>query len=218
MLKEEATWIYSELENLSASTDLFPVGNIGSSDEKQLSTQPWVRDVLIEPLKKLGSVFNVDIKQGPDIDYCGDLLDARFIEKLKAAGFNSILCANIHTNISKREDFSQSLLDILPKNGYLVVTTSNLYPFVADPIDTEFRPSVEELHALFPNTEIVTSEMIESISYAQFLVRNPGVLAVTFFRLITPFYKFQHWKKLVGYAPNFFKNFKTTCLILKKCN
>lgn len=217
MLSEEADWLYKSLQELVERGEvIFPLGNIGSSDEKQLKTQPWVNDVLMSPLRELGTVYNVDIKQSPDVDFCGDLHDAEFIDKLKQAGLNSILCANILTNIESREKFAKSIMDVIPAKGYVIVSVSNRFPFVADPVDTLFRPNLKELHALFPNTKIVKQELIESISYVDFLLKNKSVLLITLLRLCLPFYKFQHWRNLVQYLPNAFKPFRTSCLVLQK--
>jgi|GEM_PF-4021156 len=68
MLSEEASWLRKSLQELVERGEaIFPLGNIGSSDEKQLKTQPWVNDVLMSPLRELGKVYNVDIKQSPDV-------------------------------------------------------------------------------------------------------------------------------------------------------
>lgn len=218
MLPKEATWLKQNIETL-ATTDkeVFPLGNIGSSDEKQLQIQPWVYTELMEPLRKIGKVYNVDIKDSKDVDLCGDLLNPSFIEELKNVGLKSILCANILTNIESKEQFAKSIVNVIPKGGYIIVSVSNRFPYVADPVDTLYRPSLAELKALFPNTEIVEQSMIEGDTYFRFLRSNPRVLLTTLIRLCLPFYKFYNWKCLVQYFPNLFKPFRTSCLILQKC-
>ncbi len=218
MLVKESEWLFENISQLNTDENhIFPLGNIGSSDEKQLQIQPWVYHKLMNPLKELGKVFNVDIKQSKDVDFCGDLLDPKFIEELKKSGIQSILCANILTNIQSKETFANSIIDVIPENGFIFVSVSNRFPYVADPVDTLFRPDLKELKELFPNTKIIKESIIEGPTYFQFLIDHKTVLAITLVRLLTPFYKFKNWKNLVKYVPNLFKPFRTSCLILQKC-
>mgnify|MGYP000580599874 CR=1 FL=1 len=115
------------------------------------------------------------------------------------------------------ETFANSIIDVIPENGFIFVSVSNRFPYVADPVDTLFRPDLKELKELFPNTKIIKESIIEGPTYFQFLIDHKTVLAITLVRLLTPFYKFKNWKNLVKYVPNLFKPFRTSCLILQKC-
>jgi hypothetical protein len=216
MLKEEAKWIENELERLSQQgTVFFPLANIGCSDEKQLEFQPWVRD-LIGHIQKKGTLVNIDIKDSPGVDMVGDLLDPLFITQLKERKFGALLCANILTNITDKEKFAASIIDVIPPGSVLIVTVSNRYPYVADPVDTLYRPTPDQLKMLFPGTEIVSSALVESQSYIKLLWSKKRIFLVTVVRLFMPFYKFKTWLNLVNYLPQIFKPVRSSCLVLKK--
>ncbi len=216
MLKEEAEWIKYELDRmLNDGVQLFPLGNVGCSDEKQDSFQPWVNE-LTSFIDQNGVKMNIDIKDSPNVDLIGDLLDKKFIDQLKNEHFNSVLCANILTNIEDKYKFAHSILEVIPVGGILVVSVSNRYPYVADPVDTLFRPSLSELKTLFPKTDILSSALVESASYAKLLWSKKKTLVITLARLMVPFYKPKTWWNLVKYIPHAFKPVRSSCLILKK--
>jgi hypothetical protein len=216
MLKEEAEWIESELDRLLQQGEvLFPLANIGCSDEKQLEFQPWVRD-LIGHIQEKGALINIDIKDSPGVDMTGDLLDPAFISRLKDKKFGALLCANILTNITDKEKFAASIIDVIHPGSVLIITVSNRYPYVADPVDTLYRPTPEQLKLLFPGTEIVSSSLVESQSYLQLLWGKKKVFVITAARLLVPFYKFKTWWNLMKYLPSIFKPVRSSCLVLRK--
>ncbi|OBQ33891.1 MAG: hypothetical protein AN485_17485, partial [Anabaena sp. MDT14b] len=47
-----------------------------------------------------------------------------------------------------------------PKSGYIFVTVPYKYPYHRDPIDTMFRPDIQELSSLFPDFKIVNGEIL----------------------------------------------------------
>lgn len=216
MLKEEAEWIINEVQDLKkAGCDLYPMANIGSSDESHYSFQPWIKD-LIEELQAGGLLKNIDIKASESVDLVGDLLDDNFIDRLKTEGFKCLLCANILTNIKDKEKFADSMQRMVPKGTYIIVSVSNRYPYVADPVDTLYRPTPEELITLFPETEVVAMELVSSESFIRFLRRDKKAMLVTIARLFVPFYKFKTWYQLVRYLPLFGKPVRASCAVLKK--
>ena len=216
MLKEEAKWIEEQLATLSAQGyPLFPLANIGCSDEKQLGFQPWVKE-LMDFISQKGQVINVDLKDSPGVDLVGDLLDPVFVASLREKKFKSLLCANILTNIADKEKFVSAIVDVVDPGAILIVTVSNRYPYVADPVDTLYRPTPEELIRLFPGTEVVSSALIQSQSYAKLLWRKKKVFTITMLRLFAPFYKPKTWWNLVRYMPHVFKPVRSSCVVLRK--
>lgn len=216
MLKEEAEWIQNEIAQLEQSNHtLFPMANIGCSDEQQYHFQPWVK-ALIESITEKGKLLNVDIKDSPNVDLVGDLLNPDFIAQLKTHNFQCLLCANILTNIRDKEKFAKSITEVIQDKGFLIVSVSNRYPYVADPVDTLYRPTPEELSQLFPTLTVVSSALVESDSYARLLWRKKKTLLITLIRLFVPFYKFKTWLELVKYLPKAFKPVRASCLVLQK--
>jgi len=75
---------------------------------------------------------------------------------------------------------------------------------------------VETLRRMFPNTELVKGEIL-TIEDSHFKALTKGnLLLITLARLVTPFYKFQNWKKIVADIPNLFKSYKVTCVFMRK--
>jgi hypothetical protein len=71
------------------------------------------------------------------------------------------MCNNLLEHIKNRSAFCTAILDILPSGGYIFASVPRQYPYHADPIDTMFRPGVEELAAQFPGTALIEGEVLE---------------------------------------------------------
>lgn len=215
MLREEADWIVKHLEDLSEKEALYPLANVGSSDAKQDDFQPWVHE-LIQTMKSGGQLMSIDIKDSPNVDLVGDLLDPKFIDQLIGFQFKCFLCANILTNIEDRDKFIQHISRLVPIDGHLILTVSNRYPYVADPVDTLFRPTPEELAKQFPDYEVVDSAIISSDTYFKLLWKKKKIFFITLARMFVPFYKPKTWWNLVKYLPNTFKPVRATALFLRR--
>jgi len=216
MLKEEAEWISSQLDYLEKENILiYPVANIGSSDESHYELQPWIK-TLSEKIKSNGIIKNIDIKDTESVDLVGDLLDDNFINDLKKEKFQLLICANVLTNIADKDKFAKSLIELMPTNSILMVSVSNRYPYVADPVDTLYRPTPEELCELFPSTEILNASLVSSDSFVKHLWQDKKAFFITFFRLFVPFYKPKTWWNLVKYLPKIHKPVRASCALLKK--
>lgn len=216
MLKEEATWINDKLKQLESNgKSIYPFANIGCSDHSNDKSQPWIYE-LMKSIENGGIKKNIDIKHTPEVDISGDLLDSNFVELLKKENFKTILAANILTNIENKEVFAKNVLNLLTNDTILIVTVANRFPYMADPVDTLFRPSIPELKELFPGTSILYSKIIESESYATKILKNKKVLLITTIRMFLPFYKYKTWVNLVKYIPLLLKPTRASCLILEK--
>ncbi len=216
MLKEEAEWISSQLDFLEKEKiQIYPVANIGSSDESHYELQPWIK-ALSNRITKGGIIKNIDIKDSESVDIVGDLLDDDFIDQLKGEKFQLLICANVLTNIADKEKFAKSLIQMMPENSLLMVSVSNRYPYVADPVDTLYRPSPEELCQLFPATEIINATLVSSDSFIKHLWQDKKAFFITFIRLFVPFYKPKTWWNLIKYVPKIHKPVRASCALLKK--
>src|SRR5205814_9068161 len=91
------------------------------------------------------------------------------------------------------------------------------YPYHADPIDTMFRPTLAEMHAHFPGTDVVESAVIDSGNWRQWHVGERGrSLPRTLARLLLPFYKPRKWWELTRQSPYVFKHITAFAMILRK--
>jgi len=193
MLKEEAIWI-SKIFETQFTNENYPLLNIGSSTaEFREKTQPHINDLVFKPLlEKSIEVIHTDIKKAKGVDAVGDLNDVSFRNTLKKIGVKSVLCSNLLEHLEKPQEICNAMLELLNPGGLIVVTVPHYFPFHKDPIDTMLRPGILELHAFFPQTEIMSSEIVESNNcYKDSLLTNSRYLMIMTIRLLLPFYKFK---------------------------
>ena len=80
-----------------------------------------------------------------------------------------------------------------------------------------YRPDVDELTSFFENCVIVDGEvLVIDDSHFKMLLRSKNLAALTVMRWLTPFYKFDSWKKIVSDIPKTFKPFRVTCVVMRK--
>ena len=94
----------------------------------------------------------------------GDVTNPKFMEKLKNIGFKSVICSNLleHVPEKSRKEICDSLSELIPEKGYFFISGPYKFPYHPDPIDTMYRPNIEEMASLFPNTTIIESSIITS--------------------------------------------------------
>ena len=73
----------------------------------------------------------------------------------KAIHPKTVLCCNMFEHVDDRYKFASICDEVLSPGGYLLITVPHSYPYHLDPIDTMFRPSVDEIAKLFPYYELV---------------------------------------------------------------
>lgn len=230
MLHQEAIWIGRVVTCLSnAKTKIL---NLGSSTELARTVQqPHMEDFIFKPLHNIGAeVLHCDIIQDPGVDLVGDLTNEEFVEQLKEMNFDIVLCCNLLEHLLDRSLLLKSIDKIVPKSGYLLVTVPYHYPYHYDPIDTMFRPSVEELVNYFPGFECVDGKLLSASriqqmedgtqkyqrNYAQMLKDNPQLTILLIIRLLFPFYKPKIWWYTFTHLVMMFRPFQATCILLKK--
>jgi SAM-dependent methyltransferase len=165
MIAVEARWVGSALAALPDER-LFPLLNVGSQDEEfRKQRQRWIDRRVFAPLRQRGgTIVHLDLAPGEGVDIAGDLLDPAVRARL--GGFRSVLCANVLEHVPDREQFAAALVDVVAPGGYLIVTVPHRFPYHPDPIDTKFRPEIDELAALFPTLEVVRSRIVRSTMLA----------------------------------------------------
>jgi SAM-dependent methyltransferase len=217
MLPREAEWLGRHILSQSAERT-FPMLNLGSSTGRFVTVdQPWIDAQIFGPLREQGrSVLNCDIKSAPGVDLVGDLQDERFLAELAEHRFKSVLCSNLLEHVENREAIAATLLKVLPRGGYLFISGPHSYPRHADPIDTMFRPTPEELAALFPGTRVVASEIVDCGTYWAYITRTPSKFVKSVVRLGLPFYRPKGWPAAVARLGWLFRDFRSVCLVLEK--
>jgi len=216
MLREESKWLSEHIYSLEPDK-VFPLLNLGSStDTFRQKTQPWINANLFKTATERGlTVIHTDLKKDEGVDIAGDLCNPEFLKKITKLNLKSIVCSNLLEHLDNRKEFCEIISSILPEGGYLFVTVPYEYPYHPDPIDTMFRPSIDELEKEFPRLTKLHGEILYSKYNG---TRFPFlVFAATFLiRLIIPIYKPQTWRRSFARFPWLFKRVSSTCLILQK--
>lgn len=178
MLYREAKWIRDQFRNMP-DDDIFPLLNVGSSTrELRERDQPWIDEQVFAPLRtRGGKILHQDLKQADGVDLVGDLDDPNFQTELRTLGIRSILCSNVLEHVPNPRRLAKTLREIIQPGAYLVVTVPRAFPYHPDPIDTRFRPSPEDLVALFSDVTTVCSEELPCGTAFGLLPGNVGRLA-----------------------------------------
>jgi hypothetical protein len=216
MFEAEARWLAREMARLDAAA-LSPLLHLGSSDRQfRERRQPWIHAELERPLAARSiRIVNADLKAADGVDVVGDIFDAAVFERLRAMGFKALLCANILEHVVDPRAFARRCLEIVAAGGIIAVTVPRSYPHHADPIDTMFRPSPEEVHALFPGTRMLVAETIATGSYRDVLRRKPWRI-LHFARLLVPFLSMRRWRRARARLHWLFNPYLVTCVVLLK--
>ncbi|MHA2039715.1 MAG: class I SAM-dependent methyltransferase [Promethearchaeota archaeon] len=193
MLNEESLLIRDILAgtDLSSVKEILDVGS--STKEFRTLTQSYIDENVFKPLREKNiSIYYMDKKKGEGIDLAYDVeyMSAEEIGKK----FDMIICCSLLEHVQKPWGLATLLMDLLKKDGYLMVTVPQKYRYHPDPIDTGFRPSMNELVSLFPGLQVIRKAIIR--------VRDKSKYSRTeLIRYIVPFL-----------------NWKVNCLFMKKGN
>jgi SAM-dependent methyltransferase len=217
MLLEEARWLNRHLSKLSPN-DLYPMCNIGSSTAHYRQVeQPYIEKYLFEPARIRNlKVIHVDAKPAAGIDVVGDLTDPSFLAHLAEHNVRSVMCCNLLEHVTDRAVVSDAVLSILKPGGYLIVTVPYRFPYHADPIDTMYRPTVQELLALFAGTSLHKAAVVRGSRFAYEMHGNYRALCRMVARATVPFYRPRRWWATLQRLAEIVSGYKVTCVILRK--
>ena len=197
MFEAEAIWL-EKLLRLQREEALSPLLNIGSSTRRfREQEQPWTEGRIFAPLRARGvRVLHLDNREGEGIDIRADVLSPSELPKIKAFAPKSILCCNILEHVEDPKALARRCIDIVGPGGLIFVTVPHSYPHHRDPIDTMFRPSPDELAALFRPADLVKGEVIDTgQSWWADIRRRPWILLRPVLRAPFPFIDFAGWRR-----------------------
>jgi hypothetical protein len=151
VLTNEAAWLERELAQLPADA-LDPLLSIGSgTTDAREGLQPWIGERVFAPLERRGvRVIHHEHAPGPGVEVAGDLTEPAFADELRRLGACSVMCCNVLEHIGDRAPLTALLESLVAPGGCLILTVPRRFPYHPDPIDTMYRPSVDELAAEFP--------------------------------------------------------------------
>ncbi|MBA2708499.1 MAG: methyltransferase type 11 [Gemmatimonadaceae bacterium] len=218
MHRLEAEWLGAQMARLE-SRELFPLLNVGSSTHHYRTVeQPYIDSSIFQPLaKRGGKVWHADAKAAQGVDLIGDLLDPAFQAELARLAPRSVMVCNLFEHVTERQVICDFLLRLIPVGGYIIVTGPHDYPYHEDPIDTMFRPTVQEMAAHFDGCcEIVDGAIVDSGNWRQWNNYERGrSLPRTLVRLMLPFYRPRKWRELARRAW-IFKHISAFGVVLRK--
>ena len=225
MLHREAQAIARVLGNFPAD-HLSPLVEIGSSaGNLRLMTKPYIEKVekeLHQPLRKRGvRIVTCDIKKGVGIDISDDVFDPMVQQQIRDINPRGLLCCNILEHVEDRNGFAGICSSLLQHDGILVVSAPYDFPYHEDPIDTLFRPSPEELAALFPGFSICYQEIVQDLTYWQDLISKGAfhTFIILVGRLVKhgiPFRGLERWKRFNHRLLWLFRTYKVSVVVLQK--
>jgi SAM-dependent methyltransferase len=168
VLKHEALWLRRQLDKVRP-VELSPLLSIGSGTAQTRARQWWIDQYVFEPLASRGvEVVHHEHVAGEGVDIAGDLTDRTVWDQLAAVGARAVLCANVLEHVADRHAVADALARTTPPGGRLLVTVPRRYPFHPDPIDTMYRPTVDELAELFPQLHLVAGDEVACWSLASY--------------------------------------------------
>jgi hypothetical protein len=216
---EEADWIARQLKALP---DISPVLELGSSTlEFRTLRRPHIDEKIHAPLRARGvRIIHADYKGGDGIDIAGDIFDPRVQEKFRQAGPRALLCCNLFEHVADRAALAKLCGELLPAGGYLIFSGPYSYPYHPDPIDNYFRPTPEEVAALFPEFDVVSADIVRSPGWGAETIRKPLRLPYVLLQRLYCLSKFwiggQSYRAANHTLLWLFRPYKISCVVMRK--
>ncbi|WP_439532015.1 hypothetical protein [Polymorphobacter sp.] len=180
MRKLVAEWNYNAVarQGIAAASPLLNLGS--STGEFREVKKPQLNQIMFGPLARDGfEVVHADMKNADGVDLVGDIFDPAYAAALRARGFRSVLASSILEHVEDPAAFVRACEDIVGPGGFVFMTVPHKYPYHADPIDTMFRPDVEELTALFTRSDLIEGRLVtEKGMWADVLAGGPRAMAM----------------------------------------
>lgn len=152
---------------LLAQGGVSPLLNLGSSDARTRElTKPHIERELFAPLRAAGiEIVHADLRPAPGVDVAGDILDPNVRARLGNGRFGCVLIANMLEHVRDRAAVTAACAELARPGGLILATVPFSFPYHADPLDTGYRPTPDELAEAFAGCEPVLSEEIEGETY-----------------------------------------------------
>jgi len=218
MFDIEARWVGEQLAAYPAP-QISPLLNVGSSTiEFREAVQPWSARNIFAPLSERGvEIVHLDARAGAGIDIRADLLNDADFARIGSRRYRAILCCNILEHVPDPGEFARRCVALVVPGGIIVVTVPRSYPRHGDPIDTLYRPTPDEAAALFPDTLVVASEIIDvGESYRDTVRRRPWILLRHLARLPVPFLDLEKWTASMQKPYWLFHNYEVSAVVLRR--
>ncbi len=218
MLVTEAEWIAGALEEIPDS-GLFPLLNVGSSTaDFRTRIQPHIDEKVFAPLRKrCGRVWHADLKAAAGVDIVGDLAAAGTADQVRELSIRSALVSNVLEHVLEPDKLAQTIIDLVPAGGYILVSGPQSFPYHPDPIDNGFRPEPGEVLELFPGTRLTRSTSIDGGNWRRWDTRErPRSRRRLLVRSLIPFYRTDDWRDAARNVPYLLRHIRAFGVVLQK--
>lgn len=226
MLLNESIWIKEKLK-VVINAKAFHILNVGSSTlEYRTKFQPFIQQNIFSQIpNEKKNVIHLDMKAAAGVDLVGDLYDDQFLEKVKQLRIKSILCNNLlmYLDSSLRNKLAQIFFELLPADGFLIVTNSHIFPAAPDPKEAYYRADPEEMYQEhFGKFQMVSSQIVEDEESHQIHLSKQSLRFrlkkdVAFLLLQAPKFSNADWQFWWHYHTQLrHKKYSASCLFLKK--
>ena len=216
MLIKESEYLKEVIKELPGSN--LKILNFGSQSRAFLREQPHIEENIINTSLGLGhKIVNLDIQEVEGVDLVGDIFDDNFYEELIKAKFDVIFVFNLLEHVTDLDLMIHRIQGLVDKGKYIVFSGPYKYPIHLDPIDNNFRPTLDEVISRFPSCDLIKGDTVKDYTYRKYLFSSPKAFLIKIARVLAFFYKFKKWYKVV--IPKYywlFKEFEITYALLKK--
>ena len=83
------------------------------------------------------------------------------------------MCCNVLEHVPNAADIATALAALVPPGGYVFASVPRRYPYHPGPIDTLFRPRVDELAGLFGRLTLVEGAEVRCESLLAYFLASP---------------------------------------------
>lgn len=217
MLLKEAEWISNYLKS-NAGGSAQRILNIGSSTAAfRQEKQPFIHDLIFAPLEARGAtVWHVDIKDAPGVDIVADVSDEADLRRLEALNADCVFCFNLLEHLTDPAAFCARLERLAAPGCAFMVSVPRSYPYHRDPIDTMFRPTPQEIAALFAHCALTDGAVVPSGGYRDKIAAKPKLILNHVFWFLTPFLGVRKWARAVAKLKWLFVDYKVSIAVLTR--
>lgn len=185
--------------------------------------QPFIHENVFAPLEERHiRCIHHELFPGDGVDVAGDLFNDQVRSHLKITKPGVVLCLNLLEHVGKRAEIANLLADLIDSGGFLLATVPRSYQYHAAPIDTYYRPTPQQLAALFPSMVPIKEMTIDAGTLWSDLGQGggPGTLtyrlARHFWRCLTYVPDPKKWLSHVHSTLWLFKRRKVSLTLLRK--
>jgi hypothetical protein len=123
----------------------------------------------------------------------------------------------MYEHVVDRDELTRRILKMIPEGGMFFITVPSSYHQHNDPIDTMFRPSPDELAAMFQGQEIVDKQELIGETYWVHIKKRPVTLFFRhFLRFWFPFLGWRQWKRSMRKLYWLFNHYKVAAIAGRK--